>query len=84
MMSYLHDARRTMNEMRMFYVVSYDGRTGKSQGLLLPQALELRHLYLPAGRSTQATLLGQARETVESLYLSPILVERLPRLAEAS
>ena len=72
------DALRMMNETGLSYIVSYDGRTGdKSHGRLLPQALGLHHLYLPAGRSTQATLLGQARETVESLYLSPILVERL-------
>lgn len=79
------DALRTMNGMGLSYVVSYDGRTGdKAHGRLLPKALGLHHFYLPAGRSTQATLLGQASETVESLYLSRALVRRLPRLAEAS
>ena len=72
------DALRAMNEMGLSYIVSYDGRTGdKAHGRLLPQVLGLHHLYLPAGRSTQATLLGQSRETVESLYLSPALVERI-------
>jgi DNA adenine methylase len=32
---------------------------------------------LEAGRSSQATLLGRAEVTVESLYLSPALAERL-------
>ncbi len=68
----------TMNGRDISYVVSYDGRTGdKTHGRLLPPALNLHHLYVPAGRSTQATLLGQACETVESLHLSPALVGRL-------
>ena len=72
------DTLRTMNGRSISYVVSYDGRTGdKTHGRLLPPALNLHHLYVPAGRSTQATLLGQACETVESLYLSPALVGRL-------
>ncbi len=69
---------RTMNELGLSYVVSYDGRTGdKAHGKLLPRSLQLHHICIPAGRSTQATLLGQARQTVESLYLSPTLVRRL-------
>lgn len=72
------DTLRTMNGRDISYVVSYDGRTGdKTHGRLLPPALNLHHLYVPAGKSTQATLLGQACETVESLYLSPALVGRL-------
>lgn len=72
------DTLRTMNGRGISYVVSYDGRTGdKTHGRLLPPVLNLHHLYVPAGRSTQATLLGQACETVESLYLSPALVGRL-------
>ncbi len=71
----------TMNKLELSYIVSYDGRTGgKAHGKLLPKVLRLHHIYLPAGRSTQATLLGQARETVESLYLSPALVRRLGSL----
>jgi len=72
------DTLRTMNKLELSYVVSYDGRTGdKAHGKLLPRGLQLHHIYIPAGRSTQATLLGQARQTVESLYLSPTLVRRL-------
>ena len=74
----LVDVLHTMNEMGMSYIVSYDGRTGgKTHGRLLPRSLELRHFYVNAGRSTQATLLGDERETVESLYLSPALLRRL-------
>lgn len=69
---------RTMNKLGLSYVVSYDGWTGdKTHGKLLPGVLRLHHIYISAGRSTQATLLGQARETVESLYLSPALARRL-------
>lgn len=67
-----------MNDARVSYIVSYDGRTGaKRHGRDLPGRLSLWHLHVPAGRSTQATLLGQVHETVESLYLSPALVSRL-------
>ena len=54
------------------------GKTGeKSHGKLLPDFLSLKHLHIKAGRSSQATLLGNNDETIESLYLSPALIERL-------
>ena len=63
-----------LNQRGLRYVISYDGRMGnKSYGEPLPGFLHLQHIKLPAGRSTQATLLGRADETVESLYLSPAL-----------
>ena len=72
------DALSTMNKENVSYIVSYDGQTGgKSHGKLLPQELCLTHLHIHAGRSSQATLLGDKFETVESLYLSPTLVKRL-------
>jgi site-specific DNA-adenine methylase len=37
----------------------------------------LRHVELHADRSSQATLLGRAEITIESLYLSPALAESL-------
>jgi hypothetical protein len=62
----------------MSYLVSYDGRTGgKTHGRRLPPSLGLQLVELDAGRSSQSTLLGRAEKTVESLYLSPALVERL-------
>ena len=72
------DALRAMNEAGKSYIVSYDGRTGsKKHGEPLPRELGLRHLHIHVGRSSQSTLLGRDCETVESLYLSPALVERL-------
>lgn len=72
------DALQAMNDRGLSYVASYDGKTGeKSHGKPLPRSLSLTHLHIRAGRSSQATLLGDERETVESVYLSPALVERL-------
>ena len=68
----------TLNERRIAYVLSYDGRTGsKAFGRPLPDSLRLEKRELYAGRSTQATLLGQAQTTYETLYLSPALRIRL-------
>ena len=67
-----------LNARDLRYAISYDGRTGdKSYGEPLPGYLGLRHIELDAGRSTQATLLGRAEETVESLYLSPALAREI-------
>lgn len=72
------DALLEMNKKHISYIVSYDGNTGKkTHGKLLPKSLSLKHLHIYAGRSSQATLLGYNDETVESLYLSPALVDRL-------
>ena len=67
-----------MNDLDISYIISYDGMTGeKTYGKQLPETLHLRHLHIRAGRSSQATLLGNNQETIESLYLSPSLVERI-------
>ena len=67
-----------LNTRGISFIVSYDGRTGdKVHGRPLPPALDLAHLEVDAGRSTQATLLGREDKTVESLYLSPSLLARL-------
>ncbi len=67
-----------MNLNGISFLVSYDGRTGeKHHGQSLPSDLGLRHLEIHAGKSSQATLLGERSETVESLYLSSALVKRL-------
>jgi DNA adenine methylase len=51
--------------------LSYDGRRGaRTYGSPLPASLGLRRVELVAGRSSQATLLGRAEVTIESLYLS--------------
>jgi DNA adenine methylase len=59
------------------FVLSYDGRTGdKIHGRELPAELGLTRLEVDAGRSSQATLLGLTAQTVESIYLSPVLAAR--------
>src|SRR5713101_6472493 len=68
----------TLNARDISYLVSYDGRTGdKIHGRQLPRLLNLHLVELEAGRSSQATLLGRNEVTFESLYLSPVLAERL-------
>jgi DNA adenine methylase len=67
-----------LNSSKISFIVSYDGRTGsKMFGKPLPKSLGLTHIELDAGRSSQATLLGRAANTIESLYLSPALVDRI-------
>lgn len=74
------DSLKVMNQNDVSYIISYDGRTGnKSFGKKLPSSLSLKYLSIIAGRSSQATLLGNKDVTVESLYLSPALVERLTK-----
>jgi len=68
----------TLNARDISYLVSYDGRTGdKVHGQQLPKHLNLHLVELEAGRSSQATLLGRNEVTIESLYLSPALTDRL-------
>lgn len=72
------DALEELNEKDISYIISYDGVTGqKTHGKPLPKKLSLTHLHIHAGRSSQATLLGGNDETIESLYLSPALADRL-------
>jgi DNA adenine methylase len=67
-----------LNNRGIKYLVSYDGRTGaKTHGKRLPDELDLTLIELHAGRSSQATLLGRNDETIESLYLSRALTDRL-------
>jgi len=76
----LVEVLETLNERGISYLVSYDGRTGaKVHGRPTPGDLSLVRIELPAGRSSQETLLGRAAITYESLYLSPALTERLRR-----
>jgi DNA adenine methylase len=71
-------ALNNLNKRGVRYAISYDGRTGlKTFGEKLPPHLNLTHIELEAGRSTQATLLGRDALTVESLYLSASLSEEV-------
>jgi len=59
-------------------MLSYDGRRGaKEFGKILPSALGLSRVEVEVGRSSQATLLGKAEITYESLYLSTALIAKL-------
>ncbi len=74
------DQLADLNERKIMFAVSYDGRRGaKTYGDPLPECLELTRLEVPAGRSTQATLLGRSEITYESLYLSKTLMSSVPR-----
>ena len=67
-----------LNRKDVQYLISYDGRLGeKMYGKQLPDSLDLVLLEIEAGRSTQATFLGQNSITVESLYLSKPLVDEI-------
>jgi DNA adenine methylase len=68
----------TLNAKGISYIISYDGWTGaKQHGRRLPKSLLLGHFKIDAGRSAQATLLGHADRTIESLYLSPALLDKI-------
>ena len=76
------DELEKLNARQIMFAVSYDGRTGtKSYGEALPDSLKLTHLEIRAGRSTQATLLGRADITYESLYLSAVLTDSVEQVA---
>ncbi len=65
-----------LNERGIDYIVSYDGKTGnKTIGKLLPEELGLKHVYIDAGLSTQATFNGKSEITYESLYVSENLAQ---------
>jgi DNA adenine methylase len=67
-----------LNRRDISFILSYDGHCGETKyGAALPDVLDLYHLSIDAGRSSQATLLGRNETTYESLYLSPALVERI-------
>jgi DNA adenine methylase len=65
-----------LNEAGVPWVLSYDGRSGdKTYGPPLDEALYGAHAFLDAGRSSQATLVGRADRTLESVYVSAGLAD---------
>jgi len=67
-----------LNSRGIQFIISYDGRTGdKVYGKPIPPSCRLTRFEIAAGLSSQATLLGRREETIESLYLSPNLVESM-------
>lgn len=74
------DSLDALNQRGISYIVSYDGKLGERvYGQALPERLELERLELDAGRSSTATLLGRDDVTIESLYLSKPLTQRLAK-----
>jgi DNA adenine methylase len=72
------EALAQLNTRKISYILSYDGRTGERvYGKPMPKSLGLTRMEIDAGRSSQATLLGESSITVESIYLSPSLTRRL-------
>lgn len=72
------DELKKLNDKKIDFVISYDGSCGtKSYGKKLPSFLNLKHLRIGAGRSTQATLLGKEELTTESLYISNSLEQKV-------
>ncbi len=71
-----------LNGRRVPWLLSYDGRSGaRTYGPPLAPDLVGARIELAAGRSAQSTLSGRAEETVESLYVAPVLA---PDAAHAS
>jgi len=72
-----------LNKRRIAFAISYDGKLGnKSFGKILPESLGLKRIEIEVGRSSQSTLLGREETTIESLYLSPDLINgRLVEIA---
>ena len=72
---------RELDKKGVPFIVSYDGRTGdKEHGRTLPENVDVLRVEIAVGRSTQATLLGRRQTTVESLYISRALLDKLGRL----
>ena len=71
----LIEALTDLNERRIPFLLSYDGRCGeKTYGEALPETLNVTRMELHAGRSSQSTLNGGSDVTVESLYVSNSLL----------
>ncbi len=70
-----------LNRRDVPFILSYDGKTGdKEYGARLPDSLNATHLYIHAGRSSQATLAGRNEVTLESIYISASAAEYLTSL----
>ena len=85
---FVEDLQR-LNERNIDFVISYDGKCGdKSYGKELPKYLGLKRVFVTAGRSSQATLLGRDMQTIESIYISSGLakktsvLEALPNISQ--
>ena len=67
-----------LNRRNIDFIISYDGTCGEKQyGVDLPKELSLKKVMLNAGLSSQSLLLGKKETTVEALYISPDLSDRI-------
>lgn len=72
------DNVREASNRGLSLIISYDALRGEAiYGRPLDPAIGLLPLDIVTGLSAQGTLLGRKRETHETIYLSPALVERL-------
>ena len=72
-----------LNARGVGFILSYDGRTGdKEYGEPLPETLGVTHLFINAGRSSQATLAGRDEVTLEGLYLSANIAQKLKTIPD--
>lgn len=77
------EALADLNARDISYILSYDGRSGKRvYGKPMPKSLGLTRIEIEAGRSSQATLLGESSITIESIYLSPALCPRIGQISK--
>ena len=71
------EAVDSLNRRGIDFVISYDGKCGeKEYGNDLPEWLDCEKVYLNAGISSQAVLLGKKDITYEALYISRNLKRR--------
>lgn len=76
------EAIDTLNYRGIDFVISYDGKCGeKEYGNDLPDWLDCEKVYLNAGVSSQAVLLGKKDITYEALYISRNLKRNQKRTA---
>lgn len=72
----LEEGLADMNRRGLSYILSYDSGIN-GHGRILDPGLGLRRIPIIAGRSAQSTLSGGSELTVESLYVSPRLADRI-------
>lgn len=76
------EAVDSLNRRGIDFVISYDGKCGeKKYGNDLPEWLDCKKVYLNAGVSSQAVLLGKKDITYEALYISRNLKYRKMNVA---
>jgi DNA adenine methylase len=73
-----------LNYKQVPFILSFDGTARSTRARQLRRQFSLQEIQINAGRSAQATLLGRKLITKESIYISPILRDRLSKEADFS